>query len=302
MQLGIERGQRQVFGKVAQRRLGHEADDLAGDRRRAVLGGQPAHDRDHRRQRNRHRVVDVGRHLCPVAELDPDGAHAADPAAGFAQLGGDRAGDLDVRGVELEVEGGERRAGRDQRRAGARVRLGRAEVRRQLARAHPLRQLGEAAAAEVAALRPPRIGGELAIEEDRDPEVGDRERRLERQLARGRALGLGDPDKRTDVERADAGMGALVCAHVDSLDTRLGAGDQRAVQRLPGRGQGQHGAVVDLVGVAVEQPGATERGADRRDRVRVTALGEVGDGERHGEGLSPRPAARPRAPGVRRRR
>ncbi len=158
---------------------------------------------------------------------------------------------------------------------------GRAEVRAQLARAHALGERRDPAAAKVGALAPFAVAGELAVEEHRQPDPGERRAQLERQLTRARALALGEPDQRADVERPQARVPALVNGDVDSLGAGLGAGDQGREQLVRRGGEREDGAVVDLVGVAVEELRAREGSADRPDRVRVPPLGEVGDRERH---------------------
>ena len=66
------------------------------------------------------------------------------------------------------------------------------------------------AAAKERALAADRVGGELAVEEDGDAEVGDRQRRLEREVAGRGVLVVVEPQDRGDVERADARVLALV--------------------------------------------------------------------------------------------
>ncbi len=83
-------------GKFAQGRRRDQSDDLAGHRPGAVGGGEPADLLDHDPERDRDRVVDVGRDLCRATEVDADGAHTAEPATGLAQLRRDRARDVDV--------------------------------------------------------------------------------------------------------------------------------------------------------------------------------------------------------------
>jgi len=76
-------------------------------------------------------------------------------------------------------------------------------------------------------------------------------------------------------------MKALVAAEVDALDGFAGAVRQRLVEG-PGLGrEGEDGAVVIGVLVAVEDPGAAggEGVADDVEGDGVAALGDVGDGE-----------------------
>ena len=69
----------------------HQADDLAADHRGAELGGQRADPLDHRRQRDRDRVVDVGRDLGAVAEVDRRSpARPPIPPPDSRSCGGDR--------------------------------------------------------------------------------------------------------------------------------------------------------------------------------------------------------------------
>ena len=89
-----------------------------------------------------------------------------------------------------------------------------------------------------------------------------------------------EPDQRADVQRPDAGMKAAVAAHVDALDRDRGSRRQQLVEFPRVAVEGDDGAVVLGVGVAVEQAAlAVERRANRRDHRGVAALGEVGDSE-----------------------
>ena len=92
---------------------------------------------------------------------------------------------------------------------------------------------------------------------------------------------------------------APVCErHVDPLDAGTRAGHQGGDELNAGGGEGEHGAVVDGVGVAVEQPCAAEGTGDRRDRLLVTPFGEVGDRERHSAQTSSSPPRRIGSPSI----
>ena len=146
---GVEAADRHVLRVAGQGRRGDQADQLGLERAGAERRRQLPHPLDHLAQRHRQRVVDVGRDLGAAAgERQADRPHAGQAAAGLAQPGGDRAGDLDVAAVELDVEGGQRRAGGDQGRAGACGAAGRARGRAaalpppSAARARPGRRCG----------------------------------------------------------------------------------------------------------------------------------------------------------------
>ena len=218
----------------------------------------------------RERVVDVGRDLgAAAAEGEADRPHAGQAAAGLAQAGGDRAGDLDVAAVELDVEGGQRRAGGDQGRAGGRVRRGGPKSGRSSPLSIRSAELGEAAVAEEGALAALGGGGQLAVEEDRHAEGADPLGDGAARRSRGRvAVGRVEPDERADVEGADRRVQALVGGHVDRLDRGRGAREERldAGARRRSPGEGEDGAVVVGVGVAVEQRGRRATKAPRAAR------------------------------------
>ena len=75
-------------------------------------------------------------------------------------------------------------------------------------------QLGQPAVAEVGALGAAGVAGQLAVEEDWEPEPADLLGDLER-LGAGRvAVGLVKPDERADVEGPDRRVHAGVGGHV----------------------------------------------------------------------------------------
>jgi hypothetical protein len=79
-------------------------------------------------------------------------------------------------------------------------------------------------------------------------------------------------------------MEAAVAGHVDLLDRGIGAGDERLGDGAPLPGEGEDGAVVVAVGVAVEHPGAgsgVESRPQRGDPRGVAALAEVGSRQQH---------------------
>ena len=96
---------------------------------------------------------------------------------------------------------------------------------------------------------------------------------------------------------------SAMVSHVDLLHRHPRSGSEQLIEVAGHPGEGEHGAVVLRVGVAVEQsPTGVQRSTDRGDRRRVAALGEVGDGEQglpiahrslailvHGAKASPRP-------------
>src|SRR5882757_1792214 len=301
--LGIEAADRHVGRVIDDRRHRDQADQLRLDRAGAERGRQPPHLLDHRAERRRQRVVDVGRDLGPPAgEHQPDRPHPARPAARLAQLRRHRPRRVQIGALELNVEGGERRPRGDQRRAPVRVRHRRAEVGSQLAPLHPQPQLRQAAVAEVGALGAAGLAGQRAVEEDRhaDPAdlVGDGDR-----LGAGHlAILLAQPDDRADVERPDRRVHPYIRGHVDRLERLLGAGHERLGQSARLARQGEDRAAVVGVSVDVEDLGAPpERRAELVEDGLVAGRRDVGDGEqdRHrGAQISSSPPPRIASPSI----
>ena len=127
--------------------------------------------------------------------------------------------------------------------------------------------------------------GQQAVEEDGQAELAEGVGQRERLGQRGAALLRGPEDDGRDVDGPDVRMKALVAREVDALDRFAGAARQRLVER-PGLGrEGEDGAVVIGVLVAVEDAGAAggEGVADGVEGDGVAALGDVGDGEEHAQ-------------------
>ena len=145
-----------------------------------------------------------------------------------------------------------------ERGAGAGVRLRRAEVGPEFAGCHPAAQLEESSLPEVGPLAARGLRGEVAVEEDWDPGLaGDRPGDGERLVTRGVAIAFAEPDDRADVERPDAGVRAIVRAHVDRHLTGAEAADEGLAERLRPPAERQNGSVVDRVRVRVEELNAT---------------------------------------------
>ena len=228
--------------------------------------------------------MDVGRDLGHALEGDTHRAHAGQPSAGFADAGGDDAREPWVGRVEEDVERGERRTRRHERRAGGGVRLRRARGRAIAGRSSiRSRRYSRPALAEVGALPALVGGGELAVEEYRDLELGgDPVRDIARQRSSGSAVGIVDEDDRADVERADARMGAVMAAHVDRLCRGVRTGEERLAQRTGLTGEADNRAVVDGVEMEVEQERRVAEGIDEVvDLPRVLPLRDVRDGQKH---------------------
>ena len=259
-------------GRPSSAASGHESDDLGGQpaARRAPPPARPPARSPARAARRSGR----GRWWTPASARSPRSipmrAHPGQPAAGLAEALGDLAGRLDPGALQLDVEGGQRRAGGDQRRAGAGVQLRGAEIgpsspeprRRRSSTSPPVRKKARS--------RREDVRGELSVEEHRHLRLGgDPAGGGQRLGPRGLAVFGAKPDHRAHVERPDAGVRALVPAHVDRLGAGPGPVDERARERVGRPAERQHGAVVDRVRMRVQQRGAgRERGRDRVDSTR----------------------------------
>ena len=232
----------------------------------------------------RERVFDVARHLRDTVRAASSSPIARNPGEplfpSFADVRGDGARVVERRRRrQLDVEGDERRARGDERHACGVVRQLRAEVRDEVPRGHPRRQLLDPAAPQLGARA---VSRQRAVEEDGQTELLREEvARDEGLCARGAAILGSDVDDRRDVHGANARVDAVVAAQVDAGDRLTRAREQRGREhpRLPG--ERVDGAVVVGIGMDVEQPdaGALEGAADGVDRRGVTPLGDVGDGE-----------------------
>ena len=229
--------------------------------------------------------MDVGRDLGAAAgEEEAERAHPGQAAAGLAQPRGDGAGDLDVAAVELDVEGGQRRARGDQGGAAAPVRQRRPEVGPQppqppsAARARRGRRCGSrrarCAPGRAPALRRGRRGRRCRRSGSATATASARAG------ARGRR-GRSRPPGRRRGRRPRGGRrcsGTCRSARPPRAAPASSALEQAAARVL---GEGEDGAVVVGVGVAVEE---RRRRGRRRPRAPsssspVAPLGDVGDGE-----------------------
>ena len=123
-----------------------------------------------------------------------------------------------------------------------------------LAGVQPTLQLARPAAPEE---RRPSTRRELAVEEDRQRElVTDPARKLGRARARAAHVLRDDRHDRNDVRRADPRMRAFVGAQVDAFSRDSDACYQRTHELVLRADEREHRAVVVLVRVDVEQPGA----------------------------------------------
>ena len=234
-------------------------------------------------------VDDVHAHLdaARARELEPDRLHARKPPARLAHRGRDGLGDGEVVRLELDVVRHERPPGTDENDAGPRIDLERPEVRAQLIRVDPPRELFEASTAEE---RGPPATPHLAVEEHGDAELrtdalGD----LEGRAACLGEVGGNDRDERDDVRGADARVDALVPAQVDAVARRRDPGDEGVDEAAPLTHEHEDGPVMVLVGVEGEEAGAgRECVSDLRDRRRIATLGHV----RHRQEHDPYPTAR----------
>jgi len=282
-------GPTNVVGEAVEGRARGQADELG-------LGhAGVARDRlDDPRQRHRAVVLDVEADLRDAAasrELQadrPDARQALGTA--LADAPGDRAGLRHaVRARQLEVEGHERGARGDERGAGGRVRLGRAEVRAQLARAQPPCELRGSAAAQLRSGHPTT---QAPVEQHGQGELGaEAVAEHERLGAGGAAPRIVQVDHGRDVERPDVRVQPGVAGQVDARQHHARARDERAREHARGCGEREHRTVVVGVGVAVQHARAAggEGGADRVEHLLVAAFGDVGHREQHAASVRAHP-------------
>src|SRR5204863_8465670 len=233
---GVEADQRYLIVPALERPLGDQADDLAGLRTGAERLPELTDSLDHRRQRDFARVMDVRGDLhVSLAQVDADRANAVQAAARLPKPRGDLPGDVDVGVGHLDVERGQRRARGHERGARLVVNLLRSEVRAELTAVHAPVQLDQPAGSKERPLPVARLTGEVAVKEDRHLQVrADLPRRGFGGFACRVAVVFRQPDDRADVERPDGRVRAVVLPHIDAVDARPGAVDQRP-HDLPGR-------------------------------------------------------------------
>ena len=166
-------------------------------------------------------------------------------------------------------------AGSDEDGARTRVDPARPVVGRELSRLDASPELVEPTAPEE---RRPPARADLAVEEDREAELGADARREN-------ASGVGcsvdrigcEWDDRHDVGRADARMDARVLTQVDELDRRCDAGEEGLEEVVGPRGEGVDGAVVIGIGVRVEQRSTAGEGVpDRGNDLQASPFRDVG--------------------------
>jgi hypothetical protein len=225
-------------------------------------------------------VLHVERHLRAPArgEVEAEGAHAGQAAAGLAQAGRDVLRALEVVGDQVDVERDQRRPRGHEQRAGARVHPPRAEVGRELAAVDAPSEPFRAAAAELGAVAVLRARGELAVEEHRQLEVvRDESGRCEGLGARGAALCLVEVDDRRHVEGPHMRVRSPVGPQVDASHRLARAREESLVQVALRRRECEHAAAVIGVRVHVENARpAAECGRDCVDRRAVATLAGVG--------------------------
>ena len=218
-------------------------------------------------------VLDVHRDLDePSAwQLDAQRANAGEATTALAHDRGDVPRDLEW-AAKVDVERDQRRARTGDHAAGGLVQPRRPEVRRELTGVKAALQcLGPAPPVE----RRPAFG--RRIEEDRNVELrGGKTGEPLRNCAGAREVVGTERDDRHDVGDADARVGSFVSSQVDALDGDANTGEQRLDERIVVTDEREHGPVVILVSVHVEQPSERAEGvADRVDRCPVAALAEV---------------------------
>ena len=139
----------------------------------------------------------------------------------------------------------------------------------------------DAAIAKVGSLQPVGCAGQLSIQKDGQAQlpgqaVADRQRLVVGEVP-VLPVQIDDGD---DVQCSDAGMGAIVAAHVDPLQGDPGRREHGVGQLLRTPHQREHAPVVVGVGVHIEERG-TRRGCDRAESREVASLRHVDDALEH---------------------
>jgi hypothetical protein len=159
------------------------------------------------------------------------------------------------------------------------MRPGRAEVRHELPRLDPPRQLLRPAAADPGALEVLGPRGQLAVEEHRDAELlADCGRGGERLGDGGAAPLVVEVDHGHHVERPHVRVDAGVGADVDARDRGARSAQQRVGHLALAGGEREHRPIVVGIGMEIEEARGREGTPDRLERGQVAALADV----RHG--------------------
>ena len=272
----------EVLGGELDRPFRDEADNLAPDHRNAPTLSLATHGLEDHMHRRLLEIGQIDRNLGDLAGFQEQSHrfHIPEAPTGVTDGLGNLLRDRDVRCPEIDVVSDQELACADDGRAGGGVADGISAIGiARLDRAHFHDQRLELAAADILEIGPlrPLRGGLVEIDRDFQPgpdflghALGQTDALLDRDAF--------DRDKRDDVSRADPGMRALMPSEVDEGDRLFDRADRGVGDRGRRADEGEDGAIVVRVLLAVEQDhfGDGEDAVDDRiDFGGVAPLGEI---------------------------